>query len=127
MVLKSDIGPILRIPFLWVMLLWALTLPGQEKVVYQFLIQTVAGDVSAGICRKSLDESGQVQKQNVHVFVDAKVSSAQTLPQQPARFLLSAFTVNLYAVSSQLACFINVVWFPWILFFHAISILPNAP
>ncbi|MFT2010530.1 hypothetical protein ACMA1I_17780 [Pontibacter sp. 13R65] len=127
MTIKSNVLAFLRIPFLWVMLLWPLTLPGQEKLVYQFLIQAIAGEAGTGASRKSLDELRHVQKQNVHVFVDAEVSTAQTLPQQPARFLLPAFTFSLFAASNQLAYFKSFVWFLWIHLFLPVSILPNAP
>ncbi|WP_148041206.1 hypothetical protein [Rufibacter immobilis] len=89
----------LKYPLMWVMLLWALTLPGQEVEVYRFLF----GDTSSATPRLHLgaaDHQGKgasIKAEGLHVFQDAKASSylVLSLPQNlsvSADYILPAFS-----------------------------------
>jgi hypothetical protein len=68
---------------MWVMLLWALTLPGQEVQVYSFLLQgTVAQESSDVIPADGSSAESTVKQEKGHVFPDAKASSQVVLNLQ---------------------------------------------
>ena len=65
-----------KYPLMWVMLLWAVTLPGQEAEVYGFLLKGFATEASSeavAVSPGSSETSGD--QETGHVFWDAKVSS----------------------------------------------------
>lgn len=118
----------LKYPLMWVMLLWALTLPGHELAVYSFLVK---GSVSEVVSRlKSVageQDDFSVKQQAVQVFLHANTASAIVLsPQQLIRsvFQLFAFApptddLSTYAPNTASAELLAQL-FP-------ITIQPNAP
>ncbi|WP_181304341.1 hypothetical protein [Rufibacter sp. XAAS-G3-1] len=75
----------LKYPLMWVVLLWAVTMPGQEVEVYRFLFfgqmekngpETAPGPADG--------EKPDVGPEEVHVFPDAKASSSPNLELLPA-------------------------------------------
>lgn len=90
-------------PLVWVMLLWAVTLPGHELAVYGFLVKGLATEV-APVLRLAEQKEPAVKQQLPQVFVDAHISSTFVLnPQQAFRhsFLLFKFVPP---VVNQPAC-----------------------
>lgn len=87
----KHVGYYFRHPLMAVMLLWALTLPGQEVAVYSFLFHgatsgaTLPLDAAAGAVA--------VQEQAVQAFEDAKVPAPPVLhlPQLVKHLLLLVF------------------------------------
>lgn len=81
---------------MWVMLLWALTLPGQEVEVYHFLLHSATDNTTPQAQASASAHSYTFKKPAVHAFVDAKPSSSlvtvsqQTLGQQLIAYLLFA-------------------------------------
>ncbi len=67
---------------MWVMLLWALTLPGHEVMVYDYMVQ---GTVQESVLRfkaAKLHEEGEVMKpQHVQAFTDAHAAPELVLRQ----------------------------------------------
>ncbi|MFT2010325.1 hypothetical protein ACMA1I_16740 [Pontibacter sp. 13R65] len=98
----KNIRYLLRYPLMAVMLLWALTLPGQEVEVYSFLVKTAASSTSH--CQPTASTSAEhkgnpvVEQQAVHAFQDAKTSSVIVVGLQQAAvhnplLLLVSFTL----------------------------------
>ena len=81
---KKIIGRYLRYPFMAVMLLWALTLPGQEVAVYSFLLHgtTSKADWTLAAAPHGEGQKTVVQQQGVQAFQDAKAPSCLVLDQQ---------------------------------------------
>ncbi|MEJ8756918.1 hypothetical protein WG947_07930 [Pontibacter sp. H259] len=84
--LKPIVKQTLRYPLMWVMLLWALTLPGHEVFVYDFLLKAIAGRPDEAITQ-ALNEiyTSERQDRNDYVFTDAAPASYNAkLAFQPA-------------------------------------------
>ncbi|MBA9075612.1 hypothetical protein FHS90_000309 [Rufibacter quisquiliarum] len=122
----------LKLPLMAVMLLWALTLPGQETEVYKFLLSCSTGkpapEANTLKAREKDPETAQVQQEAVHVFADAKVSQAPSLQVAPA-FLPASIDLSALWASScfspeQICLFLTKVPASKFLLF---SLQPNAP
>ncbi|MBC3538415.1 hypothetical protein ACFSC6_16485 [Rufibacter sediminis] len=75
----------LKYPLMWVVLLWAVTLPGQEAEVYRFLFFGRSAQNALETAPGSADrERSQVKQEGVHAFPDAKASSSPELKFPPA-------------------------------------------
>lgn len=74
----KNIGFYFRHPLMAVMLLWALTLPGQEVAVYSFLFHGTTSGAALQVTAAP-DGEGTVQEQAVQAFEDAKVPSPPVL------------------------------------------------
>ncbi|RNI25843.1 hypothetical protein EFB08_13435 [Rufibacter latericius] len=83
---------------MWVVLLWAVTLPGQEVEVYRFLFFGPTAKNTLETDLGSADnEQAVVKQEGVHAFPDAKASSSPVLkfplalhplqPELPSRHL----------------------------------------
>ena len=86
-------GYYFRYPLMAVMLLWALTLPGQEVAVYSFLFHGTASGLTLPSAAAGEGQAA-VQEQAVQAFQDARVSSCLVLDLvQPLKhpLLLLAF------------------------------------
>jgi hypothetical protein len=114
---------------MWVMLLWALTLPGHEVIVYDFLLKVISGEPVAKLAEARQEISSATEKHNTcHVFKDAAPASFSGKFQSPdlyfaPRTLLFALYQSgqvLIAASSFLR---NVTVQQFLQF----SVLPNAP
>lgn len=114
---------------MWVMLLWALTLPGQEKAVYQFLIDAVSGSKVEKVFpgQQGFSEAGGFSDQVVHVFLDAEPSANRTILQQPAKYIPEVihFSFQPDIQLSSYPGFLN--WVDKVPLFLPVSVLPNAP
>lgn len=76
----KHVGYYFRHPLMAVMLLWALTLPGQEVAFYSFLFHGTSSHTTFQIVSAPSDEDeSAVQKQGVQAFQDAKVASYPVL------------------------------------------------
>ncbi|WP_148561767.1 hypothetical protein [Pontibacter korlensis] len=119
----------LRYPLMWVMLLWALTLPGHEVMVYDYLVQ---GSVQESVLRfkpANLQDSEQaVKPQNVQAFVDAQNAPELVLKQvlhvAPSLLLpfvaeFLAFSLPLYTSPVSVGHLLQQVL--------PVTVLPNAP
>ena len=95
MAVTGTIRRYLKYPLMWVMLLWALTLPGHELAVYSFLVKGSVAEVATSLKSVAGEQDDfSVKQQAVQVFLDANTASAIVLsPQQLIRciFLLFAF------------------------------------
>ncbi|MCC9169086.1 hypothetical protein [Pontibacter harenae] len=126
---KKHIGRCLSIPLCWVMLLWALTLPGHEVEVYRLLLQ---GSPSTAML-KLLPKSGgkdkiAVQQQSVQAFLDAEVPSSLVLDLRQLErhpLLLLAFAASCDEPSLDYATTYSGIKLSERLF--PVSIQPNAP
>ncbi|WP_345156192.1 RNA methyltransferase [Pontibacter saemangeumensis] len=70
----KKLGYYFRYPLMAVMLLWALTLPGQEVEVYSLLFHGKTADSAVQVVPAPGDGAA-VQKQPVQAFQDARVSA----------------------------------------------------
>ena len=118
----------LKYPLMWVMLLWALTLPGHELAVYSFLVKGSVSEVASSLQSVAGEQDDfAVKQQAVQVFLDANTAPAIVLsPQQLFRcvFQLFAFAppiddIPVYAPHTAVAKLITQL-FP-------VIIQPNAP
>ncbi|WP_018476520.1 hypothetical protein [Pontibacter roseus] len=115
-------------PLMWVMLLWALTLPGHELAVYSFLVKGTASEVASSLRTPTGSQEGEaVKQQTVQAFLDAKVRHANKLvPQQAIRSALQL--LGLSAPTAGIASHVlptgEVAAIAQLL---SGSILPNAP
>lgn len=127
--LKKRIGFYLKYPLMWVMLLWAVTLPGHEVVVYNFLLNLLAGkaEISLVHVQEQISRSGE-RSQHAYVFIDAAPASfvgklqLSAVPLLPGDFALSFYQYKA-RVSSLTTAFCTRVVQQNLL----VSILPNAP
>ncbi len=78
---------------MWVMLLWALTLPGHELAVYSFLVKGSAAEVASSLKSVSGEQDDfSVKQQAVQVFLDANTASSIVLsPLQLFRCVFQLF------------------------------------
>ena len=99
MLRKKTTGYYFRYPLMAVMLLWALTLPGQEVAVYSFLFHGTASGLAFQPATSAGEGQAAVQEQAVQAFQDARVSScpeiglAQAI-KQPLLLLTFATPTN---------------------------------
>lgn len=114
---------------MWVMLLWALTLPGHEIAVYSFLIDAFSGNKSEDLvaCQEGFNRAADVQNQVVYVFLDAEASSARAFLQQSVKCLQPIFNVAFLCSKSLLTYPGHFDWFGGVPLFLPVSLLPNAP
>jgi hypothetical protein len=72
---------------MWVMLLWALTLPGHELAVYSWLVKGSMAEVAPGLgTAPAGEDTGSVKQAAVQVFVYANTSPSVVLsPLQAIR------------------------------------------
>ena len=68
--LKKRIDSYLKFPLMWVMLLWAFTLPGHEVRVYNFLLHALAGKPMADLVHAQ-EEISRTEKQAEHTSLEA--------------------------------------------------------
>lgn len=73
----------LKYPLMWVMLLWAITLPGHEVMVYDYLVQ---GSVASAKLRlapsqQAEPEAQSLKPQSVQAFPDADTAPVLVLKQ----------------------------------------------
>lgn len=112
---------------MWVMLLWALTLPGQEVEVYRFLMK---GPVATSVADTAQmhKSTSSVKAEGVQAFLDANTSSSLHLaPQQVINCLLQVFTFAPPSDDSLSTYAANYAWVVQLAQIFPISILPNAP
>ncbi|MDX5422680.1 MAG: hypothetical protein LPK14_10535 [Hymenobacteraceae bacterium] len=84
----------LRYPLMWVMLLWALTLPGHELAVYSFLVKGSVAEVAPRLFPATPDAGGatSIKQQAVQAFPDANTVAPLVLsPLLATRCLLQFF------------------------------------
>ena len=83
----------LRYPLMWVMLLWAITLPGHELAVYSFLVNGSVAEVAPRLAAiPDGEEAASVKHQAVQVFADArKVPSIVLVFKQAFKYLPQQF------------------------------------
>ena len=94
MLRKKTTGYYFRYPLMAVMLLWALTLPGQEVAVYSLLFHGTASGLAFQPATSAGEGQAAVQEQAVQAFQDARVSSCPEIGlAQPIKqpLLLLAF------------------------------------
>ncbi|MHC2991992.1 hypothetical protein OB13_10475 [Pontibacter sp. HJ8] len=117
-----------RYPLMWVMLLWALTLPGHELAVYSLLVKGSIAEVAAGLgIAPAGEDTGSVKKPAVQVFEDAKASSSVVLsPLQTIRASLLRLAFLPPSVDFPI-CASEAIGGERIAQLFLISLLPNAP
>src|SRR5688500_3653085 len=70
--LKKRIEGYLKYPLMWVMLLWAFTMPGHEVRVYNFLLSTLAGKPVAELTHDQAEVShSNKQHQENNAYLEA--------------------------------------------------------
>jgi hypothetical protein len=113
---------------MWVMLLWALTLPGHELAVYSFLVNGSVAEVAPRLASiPDGEQAASVKHQEVHVFVDANTApsivlvSLQAVKHLPQRFVFVpvADDPSHYTLSGTGAKLLARLL--------SVDILPNAP
>ncbi|MFD1187564.1 hypothetical protein [Pontibacter rugosus] len=126
---KSIRGNWLKYPLMWVMLLWAITMPGHEMMVYDYLVQ---GSVSDSVLRLSpsgkQDEGQRVQPQKVQAFADA--DTAPVLVVKQVLYVNSLLLLPLIAAlfNKEKLLYSSPEAFSKLLKrVFPVSILPNAP
>ncbi|WP_162425998.1 hypothetical protein [Pontibacter pudoricolor] len=127
--LKKRIDSYLKYPLMWVMLLWAFTLPGHEVRVYNFLLHTVAGNPEAAFEYASEEVSRSENQQTSHAYMEAAPAAAfagkikfQLLDLMSGELFFSpvkAFTLFPFSRSSSRAAALKDQLL--------IALLPNAP
>jgi len=125
---KNNIVRSLQIPLMAVMLLWALTLPGQEVEVYNLLLHSPTSKAAIDLIPASKGQLA-VQRQGVHAFQDAKVSSFVILDwqqwiKQPLLLLIAFATPTDELLPSSLSSSAAIRLSTQLL---AIILQPNAP
>lgn len=114
---------------MWVMLLWALTLPGQEVQVYQFLFNATTEKADSQAKAPVNGYHSTFQEQAVQAFVDAKPSSCLvSLPQQAFAHL--PFAVFAFAKPVDDALPVDTLHFTLVgalAQIFAVILQPNAP
>ncbi|TPE46288.1 hypothetical protein [Pontibacter mangrovi] len=122
----------LRFPLMWVMLLWSLTLPGHEVMVYNYLVQ---GSVNEAVMRLQHVASKQEQQaghrlkpQNVQAFTEAQTAPALELKQVLQAAPLLLLPLFSYVTSLAAPTYTSPVS-GWQLLQQClpVSVLPNAP
>lgn len=118
----------LKYPLMWVMLLWALTLPGHELAVYSFLMKGSVAEVAASLKSVSGEQDDfLVKQQSVQVFLDANTASTIVLsPQQVIRCVLQLFAFA-PPTEDQPYCTAHAAGAELISRLFPITIQPNAP
>ncbi|WP_207432536.1 hypothetical protein [Sabulibacter ruber] len=121
-----------KLPLMGVMLLWALTMPGQEVEVYKFLLSFTTGKPAPGSSSLKTgvghSDTPKVQQEAVHAFPDAKPAKAPLLKLFPAVQGSASEGFMPLVLAFSLPSLLN---FPWevvaqekLLLF---SLQPNAP
>jgi hypothetical protein len=82
--LKIYVSHCLKLTLMWAMLLWALTLPGQEVAVYAYLFHGTAAPATFQASFPENTSETKVTPQAVHAFADAKPSSLDIPSFEPA-------------------------------------------
>ncbi len=125
---KKIIGHYFRYPLMWVMLLWALTLPGHEVIVYDYLIKSISKkafvvpseNAEAFSRSKKLAQDGQV-------YLDAAASAAAGKHLEPAKSILSFLVYAAIPFHETIKYKRVVDRPPHLLKRFLVSVLPNAP
>ncbi|PVY44242.1 hypothetical protein [Pontibacter virosus] len=96
MAFTSNITRYLTLPLMWVMLLWAFTLPGHELAVYSYLIKGSVAGIASGLPTATTEQNdSSVKKQTIQVFADATpVSGIMLSPQKAFRDFFSLFRLT---------------------------------
>lgn len=82
---------------MWAMLLWALTMPGHEVMVYDYLVQGSVSEAALRFKSAGSDQEGQSLKpQNVQAFTDAQ--SAPVLVIKQAKQIAPLLLLPLFAI-----------------------------
>jgi hypothetical protein len=116
----------MKYPLMWVMLLWALTLPGHEVAVYSFMVKGSVAEATSVLEMVTSKEAASAVKQQV--FQDAKTASCIVLLQQRAtRFFLPSFAGAPPADEGLPAYAVNPSGSGIAAHFFPVTILPNAP
>ncbi|MFD2246568.1 hypothetical protein [Pontibacter ruber] len=125
----GDIKLYLKYPLMWVMLLWALTLPGHEVAVYSFIMKgTVAKAASVLKKVKYHTAPDAVEQQALQVFLDARAAPPVVLtPQHADRYVLPSFLFNPPANEELPACADNPAGTRLLAHTTPVAVLPNAP
>ncbi|WP_299984208.1 hypothetical protein [uncultured Pontibacter sp.] len=94
MAFTKNIKRYLTYPLMWVMLLWAVTLPGHELAVYSYLVKGSADEVAQSLRSATSEQDDfSVKQQTVQVFLDANTASVIVLsPQQLIKCVFQALT-----------------------------------
>ncbi|NDK57391.1 hypothetical protein [Pontibacter fetidus] len=93
--IARTINAYLKYPLMWVMLLWAITLPGHEVIVYDFLLKVISG-APAGTLANSRDAISRAEAQKItsHVYLEAAPATfAGKLVSQPVHFIPGVFSL----------------------------------
>ncbi|WP_242928854.1 hypothetical protein [Pontibacter vulgaris] len=125
---KKIIGHYFKYPLMWVMLLWALTLPGHEVIVYDYLIQTISDTTpnNASGTTEAFSKSRELAQEG-QAFIDAATPSFVVKNLQPAKFIpeLLAYT---FCSAKAPVLYSRSADRPFLFFKRfLVSILPNAP
>lgn len=126
---KKKTGFYLKYPLMWVMLLWAVTLPGHEVAVYNFLLKLATGMADASLERvqEEIILAGK-QGRNSHVFLDAAPPAFTGKMQFPATPVLPAiFVLSLFRYKLRFSAPVNVLCVRAVHKKLLVSVLPNAP
>ncbi|MEJ8804493.1 hypothetical protein [Pontibacter sp. H249] len=115
-----------RYPLMWVMLLWAVTSPGQEEAVYRFLVNgstTGSGEATAPVA-----DNQSITAAESAVSWDAQHASYLHLQAGPAALQLLQFFclsphVNTHTGNHTLAVAVSLQLAELLLY----SLFPNAP
>ncbi|PKV67065.1 hypothetical protein [Pontibacter ramchanderi] len=119
----------LTFPLVWVMLLWAFTLPGHELAVYSYLINGAATGIASHLSSTADEQTDPLLEEHyAHVFSDAAPTSGVVLsPLKAFKSSFSLFMLAPPALVNQAAprpCALVVGLLAGLL---PVTILPNAP
>jgi hypothetical protein len=127
--LSKTINHYLKYPLMWVMLLWAITLPGHEVIVYDFLLKVISGAPTATLANpQEAISRAEKQKNTSYVYLEAAPASySGKFVSQCTHFISveSGFSfngLNVY-ISSALTTYCTKGLRKALL----LSVLPNAP
>ncbi|EJF10892.1 MULTISPECIES: hypothetical protein [Pontibacter] len=118
----------LTYPLMWVMLLWAVTLPGHELAVYSYLVKGSAAEVAQSLRSATSEQDDfSVKQQTVQVFLDANTASVIVLsPQQFIKCVFQALTFAT-AIDDRPSYSPHAAGAELITQLFPITIQPNAP
>jgi len=124
---KSVIKQVLRYPLMWVMLLWALTLPGHEVFVYDFILSVVSGKPVTEKAHGKQEISSSEKHNISHVFQDATPIFTGKVPAQVLYFAPGGVACLLHQPASAISSITYSLQTRTVQQLLQFSVLPNAP
>ncbi|WP_299823105.1 hypothetical protein [uncultured Pontibacter sp.] len=128
MPLKTVAKRFLKFPLVWVMLLWAITSPGQEEAIYSYLVKGAVHDTCENCQSGGQERHHALSQTHAAVSWDAHVTGNKVLHTAPAVFALPRLSIAALSVNAEplprAPAFVAALCQAMRI---AASVLPNAP